>query len=172
MGYPRRRALAYAAVAGLAAAGLGGAVLWRTRGGEPDPLAELWTLALPTPDGGTLRLADWRGRPLIVNFWATWCGPCLEEMPLLDQFQASGGGLPVIGLAADRPEAVARFLQKLPVRFPIGVLPAGGLALARRLGNAGGGLPYSLLIAASGEARIQKSGQLHADELQSWRAQV
>lgn len=166
----RRAWLGLAAAGALGAAG--GGALWWSRRERPGVPSELWSLALPTPQGGTLRLADWRGRPLVINFWATWCAPCLEEMPMLDQFQAEAGGLPVLGLAADRLDAVQRFLQRLPVRFPIGVLPAGGLDLTRRLGNEKGGLPYSLLMGRHGEVLQRKGGQLHAEDLRAWARSV
>lgn len=166
----RRRWLLAAAAAGLGVAA-GGA--WRqyhrhsadAQGGA----GELWALALPTAQGGVLRLADWRGRRVVINFWATWCPPCLEEMPLLDAFQRDqAGGLPVLGVAADRLAPVQRFLQRLPVQFPIGVLEAGGLDLTRRLGNDKGGLPFSLLMGTDGGIADVKIGQLSEGDLRQW----
>ncbi|KAF1019997.1 MAG: Thiol-disulfide oxidoreductase ResA [Paracidovorax wautersii] len=163
----RRRLVVAAAVAGLGAAAAGGFWHLRRSAGAHDA-SELWGLALPTPQGGVVRLADWRGRRLVVNFWATWCPPCIEEMPMLDAFYQEAGGLPVLGVAADRQAPVQRFLQRVPVRFPIGVLEAGGLDLTRRLGNDKGGLPFSLLLGADGRIAALKTGQLSPADLQQW----
>ena len=118
-----------------------------TAGGSADLL---WAQQLETPQGGRLELAQWRGRPLLVNFWATWCAPCIEEMPELDRFQREFGarGGQVIGIALDRPQAVREFLARTPVGFPIGISGFAGVELSRALGNDGGALPFSLLIAA------------------------
>ena len=100
----RRRLLLGGVAASAALAGLG-AAWWRSR---PPPAAELWALRLPRPEGGELAFADWRGRNLVVNFWATWCAPCIRELPQLDRFQRdfAGRGWQVVGIAVDRPDAV------------------------------------------------------------------
>jgi thiol-disulfide isomerase/thioredoxin len=134
---------------------------------------DLWSLQFDRPEGGTLALASLRGRPLLVNFWATWCPPCVKEMPLLDAFaraQAARGaaGWQVIGLAVDGPTPVREFLKKTPVGFPIGLAGFGGTELARQLGNTTGGLPYTVVLGADGQVLHRKLGETNVQELQSW----
>lgn len=165
----RRAAVAAVAVA---AAGAGALFGWRRfQLGEPGELDAFWTLSFPTPDGGTLQLATLRGRPLLLNFWATWCPPCIEELPLLSSFHAQNraNGWQLLGLAVDRPEPVARFLARSPVGFPIGLAGLEGVELTRQLGNAAGGLPFSVLFDADGRVHDRKLGQLHAPDLARWR---
>jgi thiol-disulfide isomerase/thioredoxin len=114
--------------------------------------------------------ADWRGRPLLVNFWASWCGPRVAEMPLLDAFAAEQGdsGVQVVGIALDEPSAVHDFLQRVPVRYPILLdAPAAGDSSVL-LGNTRGVLPYSVLIDARGIVRRRKLGEFDAAELRDW----
>lgn len=170
---PRRnRRWALAAVAGgaaLAGAGLG---LWRTRTGpvEDGALDDFWGLSFQTPHGTALPMAGLRGRPLLVNFWATWCPPCVEEMPLLDAFfrQHAANGWQVLGLAIDQPSAVRTFLQRTPVTFPIALAGLEGTGLARGLGNVTGGLPFSVLVGADGAVRERRMGQLSEADLRAW----
>ncbi len=165
------RRMAVAAVA-LAAAGAGAALgLRRFRLDEPTEPAGFWERTFPAPDGASLSLAALRGRPLLINFWATWCPPCIEELPLLSGFynENKANGWQLLGLAVDRPEPVARFLAKSPVSFPVGLAGMEGVELTRQLGNAAGGLPFSVLFDAQGRVHDRKLGQLHASDLARWR---
>lgn len=155
-----------------AVAGLGGA-LWRERTGG-DEHAAVWTLRFPTPDGGTLAMADHRGQRVLINFWATWCPPCVRELPLLDRFQReqAGRGWRVIGLAVDGPTPVREFLQRTPLGFPVGLAGLDGASLSRSLGNASGGLPFSVAFDAQGRLREQQLGELTAEVLQRWVASL
>lgn len=135
-----------------------------------DPMATLFTQQFDTPDGQVLDLAALRGKPLLINFWATWCPPCVKELPEIDQFAlafARQGGA-VIGLAIDGPTPVRDFLKKTPVKFPIGLAGLGGTELAQALGNDAGGLPFTVLIDAAGTVRQRKMGATHLQELQQW----
>ncbi|MEN9903567.1 MAG: hypothetical protein RLZZ555_132 [Pseudomonadota bacterium] len=162
-----------AALAALAGAGL----VWRRQQSEalahPDAAAleAFWSQSWETPDGRTLAAAESRGRPLLVNFWATWCPPCVEELPLLDDFHRSqqGQGWRVLGLAIDQPSAVRAFLARRPLGFPIGLAGLGGTELSRQLGNANGGLPFSVLFDRQGRLVERKLGRLHPDDLQRWQ---
>lgn len=160
--------------AGAAALGAGvGWRLWREQAGSADDAAvqAFWDLSLDTPLGAQMPLAPFRGRPLVVNFWATWCPPCVKEMPELDRFarQFSGGGWQVLGIAIDQPAAVQKFLQQTPVGFPIGLTDtATGLEWVRRLGNPSGGLPFTLQFSADGRLARRKLGPTTFDELAGW----
>lgn len=149
-----------------------GAALWRWQETpvKTQALAELWEAQVLTPDGQPLSLASLRGKPLLVNFWATWCPPCVEELPMIDAFwrQNASNGMQVIALAVDRMESVKVFLGKHPLSMPVGVLGAGGASLSKTLGNAAGGLPFSVFLSANGEIYKQKLGKLSEIDLEQW----
>ena len=127
---------------------------------------------LVRPGGQPLVMAQLRGRPLVLNFWATWCPPCVEEMPLLDRFarERAASGWQVVGVAVDGPTPVREFLQRQPVGFPVGLAGFGGADLARSLGNAGGALPFTVVLAADGRVVARKMGEAHAEDLAAWAA--
>ncbi len=170
----RRRALLVGGVAAAAAVAGAGVALWRLRpSSAPGDRADaLWSLTLNTPAGTELALSSLRGRPLLVNFWATWCPPCVEEMPLLDRFfrENSASGWNVLGLAIDQPSSVRQFLTRTPVSFPIGLAGLEGTELGRSLGNQTGGLPFTVVIDAKGLIRQRKMGQVTPAELDRWKA--
>ena len=144
-------------------------------GPAADATAALWLLRLAQPDGGTLVLAERRGRPLLVNFWATWCPPCVRELPQIDQFareQAARGlaGWQVVGLAADAAGPVRTFLARTPLSFPVGLTGFEGITLAQQLGNAQGGLPFTIALDADGKLIHRKLGETHLQELRDWAA--
>jgi thiol-disulfide isomerase/thioredoxin len=132
----------------------------------------LWALRLERPEGGELVLASLRGRPLVVNFWATWCPPCVKELPELDRFQAdhAAHGWQVVGIAIDSPTAVREFLARRPLRFPTGLAGLAGTDLTRQLGNTAGGLPFTVALDASGRVVQRKLGATTYAELASWAA--
>lgn len=133
--------------------------------GNPAP-----ALVVPAADGGEIDLQSLRGKTVLVNFWATWCGPCIEEMPLLDRFADSrkDSGLVVLGIAVDDREAVREFLQEHPVGYPIGLGTAGSPDESTTFGNRRGVLPYSVLIDASGVITRSEVGSFDEDELVAW----
>ncbi|MBP7566476.1 MAG: TlpA family protein disulfide reductase [Burkholderiaceae bacterium] len=167
---PDRRRWLYVGV-GAAAAAAGAVGAWRKY--QPHAVADsaldgLWAMSFDTPSGGQLAMASLRGKPLLVNFWATWCPPCVEELPLLDRFHTehSARGWQVVGLAIDQPSAVRSYLARLPLRFPVGLAGLEGTALGRSLGNETGGLPFSVVISPAGAVIERKMGQLHEPDLQ------
>ncbi len=110
------------------------------------------------------------GRPLLINVWASWCGPCIQEMPELDRYSAqqADNGTQVVGIALDDEAAVRAFLTRVPIRYPV-LLDAPGPADAGvRLGNPKGVLPYSVLISADGRLLKQRIGPFAAGEIESW----
>ncbi len=163
----RRTWIAAAAGVGAAAAGLG---TWAWRSGLSDGGPDLWSLSLDTPEGGSLALASLRGRPLVVNFWATWCPPCVREMPAIDRFhrEFEGKGWQVLGIAADNAPAVQKFLAATPVGFKIAVAGFPGVELSRRLGNLSGGLPFTVIFDRAGEVAHRHMGETQYDQLRTW----
>ena len=111
-----------------------------------------------------------RGRPVLINAWASWCGPCVEEMPELQRFADSQGtsGVQVVGVALDDADAIRSFLDRVPVRYPILVDASGTSAIATALGNPNGVLPYSVLLDAQGTVVDQRIGPFEAGELDTW----
>jgi thiol-disulfide isomerase/thioredoxin len=131
-----------------------------------------WALEMETPEGAMLKVSSLAGQPLLVNFWATWCPPCVEELPLLNRFhqEQRARGWRVLGLAVDQPSAVRAWLQKSPLDFPIVMAGLRGTDLSKRMGNLTGGLPFSVAFGASGDVLQRKSGQLLPADLVKWAA--
>jgi thiol-disulfide isomerase/thioredoxin len=131
-------------------------------------------LTLAGLDGHPMTLPTaYAGRPVLINLWASWCGPCIEEMPELQRFATLQGsnGVQVVGIALDDPAAVRAFLQRVPVAYPI-LLDAPGPADAGvRLGNPKGVLPYSVLVSADGRLLKQHIGPFSAGDLSDWTRQ-
>lgn len=139
----------------------------------PHAAESLWSTRLPQVGGGELVFSDFKGKALLVNFWATWCPPCVKEMPLLDRFaREQAGRVTVVGIAVDQAEAVQAFLAKTPVSFRIGVAGFAGTGLARELGNPQGGLPFSVLLDRQGQIVERKLGESLPDDVQSWAKRV
>lgn len=175
-----RRTMLYGGVA--AAAGLAGAGVawWKFKPHEVSVRADeagttevanaFWGLSFDTPDGKSLAMSSFRGKPLLVNFWATWCPPCVEELPLLDYFyqENKGKSWQVLGLAVDQPSAVRTWLQARPLNFPVAMAGLGGTELSKSLGNQAGGLPFSVVFGAGGELLHRKIGKILPEELAQW----
>lgn len=171
----KRRLGLMAAVAGVAGLAGAGAAWWKFRPHEvaPDALSAFWPLSWEDPQGRPVAAQGFRGRPLLVNFWATWCPPCVEELPMLNAFyrEQRAQGWQVLGLAIDQPAAVRTFLQKLPLDFPVAIGGLSGIDLGKSLGNASGGLPFTVVIGAEGAIRDRKLGQVKPEDLQRWASQ-
>jgi thiol-disulfide isomerase/thioredoxin len=119
--------------------------------------------------GKSQPLSQWKGKPLLVNFWAPWCAPCVQEMPELSEMAARDGGkrFNVIGIGIDSPSNLAEFARKTKVSYPLYVGGMSGTDLSRELGNANGGLPFTVLIGPDGQVRKTYLGRLKFDQLQA-----
>jgi Thiol-disulfide isomerase and thioredoxins len=134
--------------------------------GDPMP-----AVVLPGLDGKVVDLATrYRGKRLLINVWASWCGPCIEEMPELERFATSQGadGVQVIGLALDTRDGVQDFLARVPVGYPIVLETPGPADASVWLGNAKGVLPYTVLVGADGRIERQKIGPFQHGEISGW----
>ncbi|WP_295571825.1 TlpA family protein disulfide reductase [Stenotrophomonas maltophilia] len=134
--------------------------------GDPMP-----AVSLPDLEGRVLDLRErFAARPLLINVWASWCAPCVEEMPELARFAHVQGdnGVQVLGLALDTPEDVRRFLQQVPVEYPIVIETPGPRDASVQLGNAQGLLPYSVLFDAQGRMVKAKLGPFAHGEIEHW----
>jgi len=175
-----RRAIVLAfALAGAVAVGAG--VLWRQvvedslpASAVPRDGATLLALALPDPAGKQEPLGQWKGRVLVVNFWATWCEPCREEMPrfvkLQDQYGAKG--LQFVGIAIDEPDKAARFAADVPLNYPTLVGGYGAIELSKTLGNRLGALPFTVVMDRNGGIVHTQLGPLKDAQLQSIISQL
>ena len=172
---PGRRALMVAVGGAAAVAGLGLA-WWRQAApvaavpaGAPPPEG-FWQTEWPTPQGTTLSMKSLLGKPLLLNFWATWCPPCVEELPLINDFylKNKADGWQVLGLAVDKLQPVQAFLQKSPLDFPVGMAGLAGTELTRSMGNLAGALPFSVVLSADGSVLHRKMGRVTPQELALW----
>ena len=128
-------------------------------------------LRLSSLDGHPVSLpAGYAGRRLLINVWASWCGPCVREMPALQRFHAQQGanGVQVVGIALDEPAAVREFIERAGVRYPILIDVPGPADAGVRLGNPKGVLPYTVLVSADGRVLRQQLGPLADDEIAQW----
>lgn len=168
------RRLLLSALTAVGAGGLGVGLGWQRFAPEPAlPQAqqEFWASSVSQLNGAELPMSRYSGRALLVNFWATWCPPCIEELPLIERyFQQHRDNTAVLAIAVDNAAAVQQFLQRTPLAFDVGIAGLSGVALSKSLGNAGGGLPFSLMFNASGLITHQKTGKLDEQDLDQWFA--
>ncbi len=154
VGDPGRRRTVLAL--GIGAPVLAGVGVWYWRHQAQRARADLRTL-LEHPfdqiDGGPLILNAFEGAPLLINFWATWCEPCREELPLLAQAQKlnAAKGMQFVGIAIDNPDQVRQFERNSPLPYPNVVAGVGLIDLIKRLGDEPGALPFSLVLDRTGQ---------------------
>jgi thiol-disulfide isomerase/thioredoxin len=125
-------------------------------------------------DGKGYPTAALRGKTILINVWAPWCAPCVEELPELSALSQSSAAKSVqfIGLGVDSAQNISDFSIKHPVAFPLLVAGMAGTQLAKTLGNASGALPFTVLFNAAGQILGQKTGRVRSDEVLAWLAKI
>lgn len=120
----------------------------------------IYSTSMADQFGNQQSLGQWSNKLLVINFWATWCAPCLEEMPVFVRLQQKYGtkGLQIVGIAADSAANSRKFAEKLKINYPILADEAGAIALSKRAGNRLGLLPYTIVLTASGHILMTKLG--------------
>lgn len=134
---------------------------------QPAAVSNLFGQTLPDASGAPQALSQWRGKPLVVNFWATWCAPCVDEMPELTDLQSelTGKNIQIIGIGVDTAANITEFSSKLKINYPLYVAGMRGADLSRLLGNQAGGLPFTVLLDAQGQIKKTYLGRLKMNEL-------
>jgi thiol-disulfide isomerase/thioredoxin len=132
-------------------------------------VGELYAESMNDAKGAPQALAQWKGKALVVNFWAPWCAPCVQEMPELDQLAREVGSknIHVIGIGIDSPTNIVQFADKFKISYPLYVAGMSGTELSRKFGNTAGGLPYTVLIGADGQVKKTYLGRLKFEELKA-----
>ncbi|MFN3543341.1 MAG: TlpA family protein disulfide reductase [Thiobacillus sp.] len=145
----------------VAAVALAGGV-WLAQNRNAPVDAEFWAISFPDLEGQAQAMARWRGQVIVLNFWASWCAPCREEVPdfadLRAQYRAKG--VEFVGIAVDTPERVTTFLREFPVDYPILIGEGAATHLAERLGNPSGALPYTIVLDRDGRVVMRHLGRL------------
>jgi len=172
MALRRREALILGGIGAVAAAAglFVGPMILQSRTGATD----LLSARFPDLSGRVRGLSEWSGQVLVCNFWATWCPPCVEEIPILGDARKrfAPNGVEVVGIAVDSAANVAKFSKTTPLAYPILIAGGQGLDLLRKLGNRSGGLPFTVVLDRSGSIVATKLGAYEAPELEALLLQV
>ena len=163
----RREFLALGAI-GLAAAAIGafvGPLVLQSGSGAGQLLAASFSDAAGRPRA----LKEWLGTPMVVNFWATWCVPCREEVPLLVEFHGKfrPKGAEVVGICADQVVKMLEFAKAFAIPYPLLVADAGVFDLLRRIGNNAAALPFTVVLDRAGAIVHRRLGALKSGELEA-----
>ncbi len=156
----------WASVASVALAALAAGLYFGSDAPRERPKA-LMELTLPDVDGREQRLDQWKGKVMVVNFWATWCEPCREEMPEFVKAQEAFGskGLQFVGIAIDQPDKIRQFSQEIKLNYPSLVGGYGALELSKTLGNKIMALPFTLIVDREGGVVYAQMGPLKPGKL-------
>jgi len=159
-----------------AAAVVAGAVVFQMRSAAapdgPGPATELFYQQSLRDAGGTVRaMSDYRGKVVVVNFWATWCVPCVQEIPAFSKAHADAGGrVAFVGLGIDSPGNITAFAERLKPSYPLVAAGAGGTELIRAFGNPSGALPFTVVLGPDGRVLASHLGRVDDAQLQQWIA--
>ncbi|MEO9067409.1 MAG: TlpA disulfide reductase family protein [Caldimonas sp.] len=160
----------------LAGAGVG---IWQYRDhgsaqSRASPSLDVWTQTFESLAGPVTAMRAFHGRPLLLNFWATWCAPCVTEMPLLDAFFMSqpASSWHVLALAIDQRPAVEGFVRDRGLKLPVAFAAEHGVDLSRDLGNKLGALPFTVAFGSDGHAAATKLGSVTQDLLSEWTSVI
>lgn len=136
--------------------------------------APLLGIALPDTKGVEQPLEQWKGKVLVVNFWATWCVPCREEMPrfVKAQQELGGRGVQFVGIAIDQPDKIDAFASELRLNYPSLVGGYGAIELSKTMGNRLGALPFTVIVDRAGRVAQTQLGPLKEANLRSILAQL
>jgi thiol-disulfide isomerase/thioredoxin len=135
----------------------------------PDAVARLFAMRMDDAAGKTQEFAQWRGKPLVVNFWATWCEPCRDEMPALARLHQrfSPNGVNFVGIALDTSANVSDFAKIYKISYPLLVAGTEGIELSQDLGNFHSALPFTVILGSDGKALSTRLGRISEHELES-----
>ena len=163
----RRDALILAGV-GLAAAAAGilvGPMVLQSQSGA----AELHAASYPDLAGSIRRIDSWKGSALVCNFWATWCAPCREEMPLLQATRQKYAEkwVEIVGIGIDNADKIRQFAAEFGISYPLLVADSGGIELMRNLGNRDGALPFTVILDRHGAIASRRLGILRKEDLET-----
>ena len=146
-------------------------------GSDADESSDAPELAATLPDftldslaGGPQSIKSWPGKPMLINFWATWCGPCLREIPMLKEFQSGHSDLQVVGIAVDKRDLVVGFADRMQFNYPILIGESEGWDAAAAFGVGVYALPFTVFTAADGSVLGVHTGELHAEHLENLTA--
>ena len=129
----------------------------------------LWSLPFPNLSGSPQALENWRGITLVINFWATWCAPCRDEIPdfIAIRGEYAAKSVEIVGIAIDNAQAVKPYAQQMGISYPLLIGEGGALEMSRALGNPSGALPYTVVIAPNGAILLRHLGRLPKSKLQA-----
>ena len=152
---------------GLAAGLITASWIYRDGTASEESVAALLANSWTKPDNTVVNTAEWQNRVLVVNFWASWCPPCVEEMPALSDLQDEFASKNVlfVGIGIDTPSNIRQFLETTLVSYPIVMGGLQGSKIGKALGNTQGALPYTVVINAKGKVANTKLGKINEDEL-------
>lgn len=163
----RRYGLVAAVAVAVVAFAAGVYVRLDNRSAETAAVSTLTRMAFPSLTGPPVAIEQWRGKVLVVNFWASWCEPCREEIPGLLSMQRKyeANGLQVLGIAVDTPDNAKAAATAMGIAYPVLIGGIGSIDLTRRLGNKAGALPYTVILDREGGLVRSHLGLLREPQL-------